>query len=209
MSEPTTTEEPVVSDSAEVPAQADTVKEIPVSEYTNLSAEELIKKLSHRDELIKNVNSEAKEKRLQIEKMQKDQTAAEQLKLEESNQFKEALEKYKIDTADYDELKTFKAGFIVRTEKEVVDLQSQLNNTEQEEYKLIEESLPIEKKLIYLQNKLKHRGNVLIDSTKGVGGGSSFEVPKNRDELMNKGVDFVKKFKLSNPTKYKEILSTP
>ena len=209
MSEPTATEEPAVSSPAVEAAPSETVKEPIVSEYAGLSAEELVKKLSHRDELIKNVNTEAKEKRLQIEKMQKEQTAAEQAKLEESNQFKEALENLKSQTGDYEELKAFKAGFIERTEKEVIEMQSQLNATEQEEYKLIEGSLPIEKKLAYLQNKLKHRGNVLIDSTKGVGGGSMLEVPKNRNALMAKGLDWVKQFKIKNPQKYAEILATP
>ncbi len=182
-----------------------------VPDYTGKTIEELQALIIGKDNRLKDVTAESIKRKEKLREIATNQEEADKTSLIEQNKYKELYDKELLKNQELtpiiEGLNTFKDEVTKREEAKVSELETKLAANEREEYEMLKDSLPVAKKIQYLENKLSNRNGINIASTRGNNGTSVTDFPKNNKELFELGPEKMKELKQSNPEKYLEVMA--
>ena len=178
------------------------------TQFDTMSQEELLNYAVNLQSRLHTVNEESKGRKLKLRELEAEKTAREQSLLEEQGKYEEL---YKTANAELEELRplrTYKEEQDKLQEQKLVDYEKQLTAAEREEFGILGD-LPIERKLKWVELKLKNRSSVNLDTSSSVvGGGSLKQRPKNRGELSMLTTEEMKAFKEKYPNEFSAAMKT-
>lgn len=187
----------------------DDVKNDNKAKYSELPQEKLVDLLLNFENRLHEVNNESKTRKLKLRELESQMKESEEQKLMEANKYKELYESLKAQTADYDDLKTYREAEAEKQREKLGELEKQLTAIEREELEILGD-IPDDRKLRWIELKVKSRNVANIDvSTSVKGGGSLAKQPKNRRELALLDVDQQKKFRELYPDMYRQAIKMP
>ena len=180
-------------------------------DYTGKTIEELQALIIGKDNRLKDVTAESIKRKEKLREIAATQEEADKTSLIEQNKYKELYDKELLKNQELtpiiEGLNTFKDEVTKREEAKVSELETKLAANEREEYEMLKDSLPVAKKIQYLENKLSNRNGINIASTRGNNGTSVTDFPKNNKELFALGAEKMKELKQQNPEKYLEVMA--
>jgi len=192
------------------PDTQDTGTDNQPTQFDGMSQEELKSfalKLSSR---LHEVNEESKGRKIKLRELESEKNEREQKLLEEQGEFKKLYESANAELEELRPLRDFKEQHDKLQSDKVLELEKQLTAIEREELSIFSDDLTTDKKIRWIELKLKGRTSVDLDTSSSTrSGGSLKQQPKNRRELRNLNTEEKRLFKEKHPQQYMVAINTP
>ena len=176
-------------------------------QFDDMSQEDLIKMVANLQNRVHEVNEESKGRKLKLRALEAEKQEREEALLKEQGEYKELYEKQLAELEQLRPLRDFKEQHDKLQADKVVELEKQLTASEREELSIFDD-LTTDKKIRWIELKLKNRTSVNLDtSSSSQAGGSLKKLPQNKAELRTLSTEEIKKFKEKYPREYQVAMT--
>jgi hypothetical protein len=181
----------------------------PNNQYQSLEKDQLLDIIARLDSKIHEVNNESKQRKLKLREFESKAEKEREESLRKTQEFETLYNELLEKTKDYEDLRSFKESVHAANEERLVELEKKLTAGEKEELSILSD-LSTDKKLKWIEMKVKNRNMVDIDNSSSVQAGGSLKArPTNKRELALLSPQDVKKFMSQYPNEFKKAAITP
>ena len=178
------------------------------TQFDNMSQDELKDFTLKLSSQLHKVNEESKGRKIKLRELESEKQTRETALKEEQGRFEELYNSTLKEVEELRPLRDFKDQHDKLQEDKVVELEKQLTNTEREELGIFADDFSTDKKVRWIELKLKNRSSINLDtSSSAKSGGGLKQRPKNRQECNALKTEDLKAFKTNYPHEYRAAMN--
>lgn len=190
-----------------IPVGQETAKAQP-TQFDSMTPEEVKEYALKMQSLLHGANEESKGRKIKLRELEAEKQSRENDLLAEQGKYKELYESTLSEVESLRPLKDFKAQQERLQEEKLLDLEKKLTATEREELGIFDD-ITTDKKVKWIELKLKNRTSLNLDTSSSVtAGGSIKSLPQNRSDLSSLSTEEMRTIQSKYPEAFKKALNT-